>query len=83
LISNHLLLALTQPPVSQDLYWQPTSVSWWLSRRLTAESWCAIVDFEGLLGSTDGLIPTRFRRIQVCPKDSPATLGEDRRRKLI
>jgi hypothetical protein len=30
-----------------------------------------------------GRLPARFRTIQVCPKDSPATLGEDRRRKLI
>jgi hypothetical protein len=30
-----------------------------------------------------GRLAARFRTIQVCPKDSPATLGEDRRWKLI
>src|SRR3954451_10493993 len=30
-----------------------------------------------------GRLAARFRTFQVCPKDSPAALGEARRRKLI
>jgi putative tryptophan/tyrosine transport system substrate-binding protein len=50
-------------------------VSWWLSRRLTAESRCAYLDFEGYWARRDGLIPTRFRKIQVYPKDLRALPG--------